>query len=166
MTVEAGNSKTLYLEDLKQYAIRDPEAIETGGELVQVHLPELRNPSRGTRKKLVFGTKLSGVRLTNENGKLFLKCVNDYSPLEQTYYATDTGLIPYTGIDGHSSDYYNPTNFLVNIKKLEAEGYTVVLEASEKFKKLLKDYNELIVEDRFELFPYTWSIYLEDGNDD
>lgn len=161
MTIEAGNSKTLYLEDLKQYAIRDPEAIEAGGELVQVHLPEFHNPSRETRKKLVFGTKLSEVRLANENGKLFLKCVNEYSPLEQTYYATDTGLIPYAGIDGHNSNYYNPTNFLVNIKKLEAEGYTVVLEASEKFKKYLEKYNEAITEDRFD-----YSVYLDDGNDD
>lgn len=154
MTVEAGNSKTLYLEDLKQYAIRDPEAIEAGGDLVRVHLPELRNPSWEIFKQYVFADELIGVRLIREKGNLFVKAVGNHSSLERSYYATDMGLVPYNKTSDNGGDYYNPSNFLVNVKKLEAEGYTVVLEASEKFKKSLEKYNELVIEEHSDSYAY------------
>lgn len=141
--------KTLHIDELQEFALRDLTRLKPGAEALQLHIPDLSEDPGIFRKFRAA----QGVRVTIDRvGKLpyhELEPTAPRSPGDEalayssyTYtdehgnsdwrFASDAGIEPY------GSGIYNGANSLVLIEDLKAAGVEVSLEASAAYQKALK----------------------------
>lgn len=146
----------LHLDELRELAVRSPEELTPGTEVLFTHVPDLEDSWLRTSRDSVYGHtgtivevamyhhhELRDGREPLPDSKPSLAIIYRRSDTgERDYiYAADTGVTPY-GEPG--SEFYNPTNFAVLLAPLEAEGIVPLLTTSEEFAENLKHYNSQI----------------------
>lgn len=146
----------LFLDELRDRAVRSPEELTPGTEVLFAHVPDLLDPwTRSTpdRAYASIGTVVEvsmkhyhelheGRRPHSGSEPSLVITYRRQDTGERDYiYAADTGVTPY-GDPGH--EVYNPANFAVLLEPLAEEGIVVFLRASDGFQKELADFNSLI----------------------
>lgn len=125
----------LYLDDLREYAVRDLNRLRVGDHVLLVHLPRLdvmtpwdrANPNFHAQDKTIesigkytFAELNSNFGLTTQtepkSAIVFSHERNDYM------YATDAGVEPYP------AGFFNPSNFILRLEELVRFGISPALE--------------------------------------
>lgn len=158
----------LYLDELRDRAVRSPEELTPGAEVLFAHVPDLLEPWTRNYPDSAYasiGTVVEvsmkhhhelreGRRaLPGSEPKLAIIYRRQDTGERDYFYAADTGVTPY-GEPGH--EFYNPANFAVLLAPLEAEGFVPLLTASEDFQKRLAAYNSQISSNADYWGPSSW----------
>lgn len=140
----------VYLDELREFAVRDPEKLEVGDKVIFVHLPVLDAESTMTIQSNPFiqrGTvsKLSMMRYRElhpqanfEDEPSLVIFFKDEHGVRRHRYASDSGVIPY-GENGQGS--YNRTNFTVRIADLKDQGLHLMERCTESYSNRLTAQN-------------------------
>lgn len=143
----------LHLDELRDRAVRSPDELTPGSEVLFAHVPDLEESWLRTSRDSVYahsGTIVEVALRHHHELRDGREALPDSRPSlaiiyrrsdtgERDYiYAADTGVTPY-GEPG--SEFYNPTNFAVLLAPLEAEGIIPLLTASEEFAEALQRQN-------------------------
>jgi len=161
MTTTDREPRTIYLDELREHAVRDLSKLKSGTEVIFVHLPVLEFPDYEDAKRFVDHTvaTITDVRdatfdelypgLTGSSGSVAQPVIfyrrgtgTGHEDREYNRHASDSGVIPYEWGSGS----YNSTNFVVLLTELEEQGLTPLLRVSEKYAAELEEYNSKIVE--------------------
>lgn len=145
----------IFLDELREFAIRDPELIQPGDEIVFVGLPPLTDPALessqnfvSSERAIVMAIGMKSPRDLHPNGPDYpsahdLKLIVEYRDDEgrgRYRYGSDSGLVPYT----EDPENYNSHNFTVKLSDLREHGYELVEEASVEYLKKLESFNQRI----------------------
>lgn len=148
----------LHLDELRDFALRDPARLTPGTEALFVHLPVLENAHaaswRASAHAYVATVVESGEFSQNDLHPDMIvdkpwatkkdAIVRISSLNTETYrYLNDSGVIPY------DSGYLNPVNFTVLLEDLKAAGHDYHLSASPAWLQAANDFNEQVEEDTF-----------------
>lgn len=144
---------TLYIDQLRKFAVHDPSRIQKGDKVLFLHVPPLNADFPHDHKLTAYGSEVEilevGMKtfaelhpvLTNPlktDPALVFLYKGEFS---ETYrHASDAGVIPYEG------SWRNDVNFTVLRSDLEKAGVEVVLEASPEYHREMEKVNETIVE--------------------
>lgn len=146
----------LHLDELRDRAVRSPEELTPGSEVLFAHVPDLDELWLRTSRDSGYahtGTIVEVAPRHHHELRAGRNPLPDAQPRlaiiyrrsdtgERDYiYAADTGVTPY-GEPG--SEFYNPTNFAVLLAPLEAEGIVPLLTASEEFAEELQHHSSQI----------------------
>lgn len=144
---------TLYIDQLRKFAVHDPSRIQKGDKVLFLHVPSLTDTTWNDHKLTAYGSEAEilevGMKtfaelhpvlknpMASEPSLVFLY-KGEYS---ETYrHASDAGVIPYEG------NWRNDVNFTVLRSDLEKAGVEVILEASPEYRRQMEKVNETIVE--------------------
>lgn len=143
-------TKSIHLDELRTYAVRDPQLLKPGQRVIFCHVPPLARPDLASSKARPYGFEATTLEVA---AKTFLELHPNTKPMDsdepklvifyesehgKSYtYASDSGVVPYHW--GH--EFYNDTNFLVIEEQLRAAGLEPLLEVSAAYEEELKDYN-------------------------
>lgn len=152
MTVATETRSKIYLNQLRNHAIRSQELVVPGARVIFAHIPASLDGDSFDGKDFISGdlvkvdavTEMSfedlhprapgGFKGSDEK-KLVVLYTDDRG--HQGYrYASDCGLEPYDGGG------FNSTNIVVSVDCLESKGWEPVLEPSKNYKKDLDRYNK------------------------
>lgn len=146
-----GTAKTMVsLDGLSDFVLRDPSRLTVGSAVLFGHVPIIDDPSLafGRVHPQGFFARVTGVELktfielhphahgTSEDEPklvIFYEAMDGHRGYR---YASDSGVIPYYGVDG-----YNSTNFVVLLEDLEAQDVISLLTVSEGYAAELEAYN-------------------------
>lgn len=149
MTTSATTTTELHLDELRSYAVRDPEKLQAGQRVILAHVPPLERPDLASSTAHPYGQELTILEvaeksfaelhpnlrpIADDEPKLIIRHRSDTH--ESYTHASDAGVIPYTW-----GAFYNDTNFLVLVGELEAAGITAILEVSPDYAEKLEVYN-------------------------
>jgi len=154
---KAADRGSIYLDELKDLAVRNSEELTPGTEVIFVHLPDLRHPENRDSKDsahgqvgvitevgLMYPSDLSGLkRLDNEEQHTMI-LYTEGDDRQRHRYAADSGVEPYSH-SGGARPWYNPTNFTVLLAPLNEAGISVELDVTPEFAEKLEAYNRQIV---------------------
>jgi len=165
---KAAISGQIHLNELKDLAVRNPEELTPGTEVIFVHLPDLRHPEDRdardsayahagivTEVKVMYPSDLSPNldRLKGEKEDTMI-LYSEGDDKQRHRYAADSGVIPYSH-SGTGKPWYNPTNFTVLLAPLNEAGIAPVFDVTEDFADRLEDYNSKIkVRDYDDYYPW------------
>lgn len=145
----------IFLDELREFAIRDPELIQPGDEVVFVSLPPLTDAALesshsfvSSQRAIVMAVAMKSFRELHPNAPGFpgdgeLSLIVEYRDDEgrgRYRYGSDSGLVPYA----EGTDNYNTHNFTVKLSDLREHGYELVEEASIEYLKRLESFNRKI----------------------
>jgi len=148
--------KGLHLDELRRFAVRDPELLSVGDKVLFVHLPDVDVESErtlpfgsphaqtGTLKEIAFLTyaELEPNSKLESEPELVLRFRSESGSLEYSY-AADSGVIPYGDAkaieEGRES--YNTSNFTVRLAELKEQGFAPLLSVTEGYAKRLELWN-------------------------
>lgn len=148
---------TLFLDELKERAVRDIEQLTPGTEILIGHVPELSHPEAAFARAhyssdagivtevgyKYFDELHPGMdRREDEEPKLVI-LYSDGGDRMQYMHATDAGVIPY---GDPKSGNYNDANFLVLVSELNDEGIMPLLRVSDGYEERLEEFNSKVQE--------------------
>lgn len=158
----------IHLDELKDLAVRDIEALAPGTEVLFVHLPDLLHPEIRdfkdsayahagivTATGLMYPSDLSPRldRLENEEKSMMI-LYSEGDDKQRHSYASDSGVEPYSN-SGGGKPWYNPTNFTVLLAPLNEAGIMPVFDVTPDFAQKLEDYNsQITVRDYDDYYPW------------
>lgn len=151
----------IFLDELKEYALRDPERLVPGARVVLGHVPTLERPDLADHRQGAYGRFATVLEV---GWKTFAELhpgvsnpINSEPALVMVYddgseskfiryrHLSDSGVIPYSG------GWRNSVNFVVLIEDLEARGIEPMLTVSEAYELALEQFNEQVHE-----LPYSY----------
>lgn len=147
---------TLYIDQLRKFAVHDPSRIQKGDKVLFLHVPSLTDTAWNDHKLSAYGSEVEitevGMKtfaelhpvLTNPlktDPALVFLYKGEHS--ESYRHASDAGVIPYEG------NWRNDVNFTVLVSDLEKAGVEVILEASPEYRREMEKVNETIVEHNY-----------------
>lgn len=143
-------TKLICLNELREYAVRNPQELQPGQKVIFCHVPPLERPDLASSKAHPYGFEAT---ILEVSAKTFLELHPNTKPMDSDepqlvifyesehgrshIYASDSGVVPYRW--GH--EFYNDTNFLVIEESLRATGLEPLLEVSAAYEEELKGYN-------------------------
>lgn len=146
---------TLFLDELKERAVRDIEKLTPGTEILIGHVPDLSHPElvdshahyssdAGIVTEVgykYFDELHPGMdRHEGEEPKLVI-LYSDGGDRMRYMHATDAGVLPY---GDPQNGHYNDANFMVLISELNDEGIMPLLRASDDYEERLKEFNSKV----------------------
>lgn len=147
---------TLYIDQLRKFAVHDPSRIQKGDKVLFLHVPSLTDTTWNDHKLSAYGNE---VEITEVGMKTFaelhpvltnplktdpaLVFLYKREHSESYRHASDAGVIPYEG------NWRNDVNFTVLVSDLEKAGVEVILEASPEYRREMEKVNETIVEHNY-----------------
>lgn len=151
------DTKPIHIDELREFAVRDPYLLQPGDEVIFVHLPTLADPdlehfpqgayaTRGTvvevamRSQRELHPTAPGYPKDYEKGLVIL-FREEGSETERYRYAADSGVIGYTS---HSTG-FNSTNFTVRLADLEERGLEFIDGTTADYAARLEVFNSQIV---------------------
>lgn len=168
--VAAETLTPVYLDQLREYAVRGADRIKVGDEVIFCHVPPLENPD-------LEDHRVQASALCAKITEVAYKSFNDLHPgLKANFpgsdkkllmlfhksnygltnrHASDSGVIPY-GDDKHSN-FYNSTNFTVLVSELKELGFIPVLTVTPEYSDRLYKFNAQI-----EVREWDYDAYGED----
>jgi len=151
MTTTTEKREKIYLNQLRNHAIRSPELLVPGTRAIFAHIPEHLDGDSFQGKDFIDGelaqitavTEMSFMELhpsapggfDGADEKKLVVLFEDSKGRQGYHYAADCGLVPY-------GTHFNPTNIVVSVDCLEAKGWEPVLEPSKGYRKDLERYNK------------------------
>jgi len=160
MGISAKNLRELHLDELRGFAVRDPEKIVVGDKLLFVHIPELALNSewslpsaaahviQATVKEI--GPKrfqeLDPTANFDDEPQLAIIYRDSTGTLEYRY-ASDAGVIPY------GNERYNPVNFTVRVAELKDQGIAPLFSTTEAYERMLQSRRAQLTALRASLWP-------------
>lgn len=151
MTLVSKDREKIYLNQLRNHAIRSPELVVPGTRVIFAHIPDHLDGDSFEGTKQIEGETVTVLAVEemsfeelhphapggfkgSDEKKLVVLFTDDRG--RQGYrYASDCGLEPYNGV-------LNPTNIVVSVDCLKAKGWEPVLEPSKGYRKDLERYNK------------------------
>lgn len=153
---KAADRGEIYLDELKDLAVRNSEELTPGTEVIFVHLPDLRHPENRDSKDsayahagivtevgIMYPSELSGLKRLDSEEQHTMILYSEGEDKQRHRYAADSGVVPY-GHSGNGRPWYNPTNFTVLLAPLNEAGIRPVFDVTEEFAEKLEDYNSKI----------------------
>ncbi len=146
----------IFLDELREFAIRDPERLVPGSRVVLGHVPTLERPDLEDHRQSAYGQIVTvlevgwkafaelhpGLSDPFKSGPALVMVYDDgsESKLIRYQHLSDSGVVPYSG------GWRNPVNFVVLIEDLEAHGIEPLLTVSEDYELALEQFNEQVHE--------------------
>lgn len=151
MNAIAEAREKIYLNQLRNHAVRSPELLVPGGRAIFAHIPDHLDIDSFEGKKQIEGELVTVLAVEEKSflelhpyapggfegadEKKLVVIFTDERGRQGYHYARDYGLEPYDG------GIFNPTNIVVSVDCLEARGWEPVLEPSKNYRKDLERYN-------------------------
>lgn len=150
MNAIAEAQEKIYLNQLRNHAIRSPHDLTPGERVIFAHIPEHLDGDSFEGTKDINGELVTveeiveksrhelyprNERYEGDEKRSLVVIFTDQRGRQGYHYAGDCGLEPYNGV-------LNPTNIVVSADKLEERGWEPILEPSKSYAKDLKRYNK------------------------
>lgn len=146
----------LHLDELKEYALRDPERLAPGARILLGHVPSLERPDLEDHRQTAYGRIVTVTEvgpktfaelhpavsnpIDSEPALVLIYDDGSESSFIRYQHLSDSGITPYRG------GFHNPVNFAVLIEDLEAQGIVPLLTVSEDYELALAKFNEQVHE--------------------
>ncbi len=147
------DTKPIHIDKLREFAVRDPDLLKAGDEVIFVHLPTLADPSLEHSRQAAYATRGTVVEVAMRSQRelhptapgypgdyekgLVILFREEGSETERYRYAADSGVIGYTS---HSTG-FNTTNFTVRLADLDERGLEFIDETTADYAARLEVFN-------------------------